>query len=353
MKSTLGKAAAAGDDEQAHHDAEEAAEQMATNPKTRRIDPTIISALEDHLAETGMPQAKLAPKIGSSTTYLSKALNGTFNGNVAEFEKGVLDYFEALTKRRVDNTDVCETGFLVEAMRDFLDTVKLTGDIGVGYNPAGKGKTKGIEVYLRKNALAVMVTVTKSFCGWRSVRDAVLAQVANKRRAGGESWDQFMLRTFRGSGRLLILDNAHLLTNSARTWIAYDWHESTGCPVALIGNPQIVQQWKGDDQQFSRVGLAREIKPMDKETATATARKMIELHVPDVEVDGKLLKYAVDVLKGKGACRALRKHLLLMQALLKGNPNYLPSAAFYAAHSQLLSDVKFTEMPASEQRRAA
>jgi len=111
------------------------------------------------------------------------------------------------------------------------------------------------------------------------------------------------------------VDNAHLLRESARQWLAYDWHGETACPVALVGNPDIVDQWTRNDQQQSRVGLAYAIKP--KERATDAARECFALLLPDVRVDDRTIELAARIVKGKGSVRALDKHIRLTGELVK------------------------------------
>jgi DNA transposition AAA+ family ATPase len=340
-----GKAAAAADGEQAALDA---TPKGPGRPKAvpQKINESVLNGLRDYMdrqaeARGRFTQADLAVKLGYSTTYVSRAFSGQFNGVVKDFESRALQLIEGEKKRRVDNTGLIREGFLVEPMRAFLDTVRLTEDIGVGWNPAGKGKTKGIHVYMEQNPLTIYVEASVSFSGWRTVRGAVLDQLSNKRLTAGESWDLFLQRKFTDSGYLLIIDNAHLLTQSARRWIAYDWHDKTHCPVALIGNPEIVQQWRADDQLFSRVGLARQIKPDCKAADTAAA--MINLFMPDAGGDKDLLKLATAVVQAKGACRALRKHLLLAREIAKTGRYANPAACFRAAHCQLLSTFKFAD----------
>lgn len=302
---------------------------------TNNLSPEILAALRDHLS-LHKSQADFARQLGVSSTQLSRALSGqAFPYNVAEFEAKVRQYLSDLSKVRETKEELQDSGFLVEPMADFLSTCRHTRDIGVAWSDAGFGKTKGIEIYRRSDPLCIVVSARKSLCGWRSIRDAILAALPTKRRIGGESWDQFILRTFTNSGRLLVIDNAHLLTESARQWLAYDWHEVTGCPLALVGNPAIKDQWSRNDQHQSRVGMAQEVQP--ETSAAETARTMLRLHLPAAERDPETLRLATAVVKSKGACRSLLKHALLAEQLLKIGAHTAPAPAFRAAHELLLS----------------
>lgn len=307
--------------------------------KIRAVDPGLIDALRPWAEKLGS-NAKLASQLGVSPTYVSRVFSGSFSGNVEEFEGKAKAFLQLQSKaRREPLQQLAPTGFLVEPMRDFLTTVAHTGDIGVAWSDAGKGKTCGIDVYLQDEPNAIKVTALKSRGGWRALRDAILDELPQKRRQKHESWNAYLCRIFRGSKRLLIVDNAHLLTDGARQWLAYDWHGETGCPVALVGNPEIVAAWSRNDQQESRVGIAYEIKA--RSTAADVARDTFALLMPGVTIDAETLRLATKIVRGKGAVRALRKHALLTAELIK-NPQYqntpLPET-FKAAHHLLLNQV--------------
>jgi len=306
------------------------------------ISADILTALNEQKQKHGLTHAELARRIGVSTTYITRALNGSFIGEAADFERRATEYLAHVHKRRGLDGRLATEGFLIEPMRHFLDSMSHTADIGIAYSPAGKGKTCAAKVYAMAHDLCITVTAQKSLCGWRKLRDAILAELPLKRRKDRESWDEFMVRTFQGSRRLLIVDNAHLLTASARSWLAYDWNEGTGCGVALLGNPQIIQQWKADDQHFSRVGVCSEMKPQS--SAASTAAATFELLLPDFAADREVLALAEQVVKSRGSVRALRKHALLCGELLKSKTYkaQTPAQVFRAAHSLLISDTKLT-----------
>lgn len=298
------------------------------------LSPDIVKTLED-LLPSFKSQAQMATEIGVSPTQLSRALKegGEFKYNIPEFEGKVRQFLTNLGKFRKATDELVTTGFLVQPMADFLTTTHLTKDIGVAWSPAGYGKTKGIEAFAAKNPACIVITARKSLCGWRAVRNAILSGLSS-RRAKRETSDEFLQRTFVESGRLLIIDNGHLLTESARQWLAYDWHGETGCPLALVGNEAIKDQWSRNDQHQSRVGLACSVEPTV--SAADTAAAMLRLYLPDAATDKPTLRLAEKVLKSKGACRALKKHALLTRELIKDPAFRTASAAFKAAHTQLL-----------------
>jgi DNA transposition AAA+ family ATPase len=312
----------------------------AANDRTASIEPGLLKALREFQHDKGLSQNQLATRLGTSSAYVSLAFKDKFPGDVAAFERRVESLLsgEAANEREVLDVELVKHGFLVETMRQFLFSVAHTRDIGVAWCPAGRGKTCGIAVYLQSEPLAVCVTALKSLSGWRSIRDALLAALPVKRRGKGETWNQYIKRTFRGSERLLIIDNAHLLTESARQWLAYDWHEQTGCGLALVGNDIIVDQWKVNDQHLSRVGLAIEVT--SKASAKDSAKAILAQFLPAAAHDAAAVALAARLMDARGAGRAVRKHANLARELLASNAADTPAAALKLANSMLLSDVK-------------
>lgn len=325
-----GKAAAANDDSAVITD-------LATT-RVKQIDPALIDLLKDYKTRNDLNNDEVGRRMNSNGTYISRALSGAFTGDVEAFETAARDMLRNEVEARKSNTAIIEHGFLVEPIFDFLNTTKHSKSIGVAWCDPGKGKSKALEVYRRKDKLCVMVTVQMHMSGWRALRDAILEEIPNKKRIKNESWDKWILRTFSGTGRLLIIDNAHLLTAGARHWLAYDWHDGTECPVALIGNDEIVHAWKKNAQHESRVGVAYEVKP--KQKPEATVENMIRLHLPSAKDDDEVRSLAVQILKSKGACRAVEKHFLVAADLLSSHPDrYSPATALRAANQVLLTTV--------------
>jgi len=344
-----------------HHSHSESDQREALNVQrsSRLINAELLRDLESYKAEHKLTNRELGKRLGGySESLMGRALaqisdvpsKTHFNGDVSKFEGAVRELFRhEEERRRAPLVALQSEGFMVSAMADFLDTLTHTGDIGIAYSPAGKGKTCGALVWHAHNKLAVMVTALKSRSGWRSIRDAIVAALprgTSKRH--GETTAAFIQRIFHNSKRLLIVDNAHLLTESARYWLAYDWHGETGCPVALLGNEIIVRQWghregeDANDQLSSRVGLAYEVRPDAEQTAEATARKTIALYYPQASGDAEAVKLVAEVVANKGSVRAAEKHLKLAADLAAAKAGLTPAKALRAANRKLLTR-KFRE----------
>jgi DNA transposition AAA+ family ATPase len=159
--------------------------------------------------------------------------------------------------------------------------------------------------------------------------------------AAGTRRADWLVERLRGSNRLIVIDNAHRMTRSALAWI-FDFSDpveagGTGCPVALVGNPELLEKIAAKDQQFSRVGVLR---PLKLTGARALADAMLQRLCPAHA--GALLDLAERVVTERGHLRALKKHLLLMPEFL-GAAGGDPRKAFLMAHTQVVSNYKLED----------
>jgi DNA transposition AAA+ family ATPase len=300
------------------------------------ISAEIIARLREHAAERGLNLTQLANKMGISKTYVSRALGGTFTGNPDEFETKALAMLEKEANDRRPLVQIHNSGFLVEEVRQFLSTVEHTGDLGIAWAAAGTGLTCAAVAYQSAHPLAVYVTASKTVAGYRALRDAILDTLPSKRLQRGETFNKLLTRTFRGSGRLLIIDHGDLLVESARQWLAHDWHELTGCPVAVLGDKKIALQWAANERNKSRVGLAMPIIP--QRDAATLAEDVLRAMLPD-ELHNKAARALVERLIAKGSIRSAGKHLKLCAEL--GGLNQRDAAEnIKAANGLLLTNVK-------------
>lgn len=310
-------------------------------PKIKELDEVLVDLLKDYKSRHGLSNDDLGSRLGCNGTYVSRALNNVFEGDVEAFQAAARRLLDDEFNQRHKPEELCTKGFMVEAMSEFLNSVRVSKSIGVAHGEPGKGKSKALEVHRRNDPLCIVVTAEVGMGGWRGLRDAILAALPNKRRMRGETWAAWLVRNLKGSGRLLAIDNAELLTSGARKWVAFNWHasEKIDCPVALIGNEELMPQWSAIEKLKSRVGLSYELE--SEQTATDTAREMLRLHIPGSERDDEAVQLATKILKGGGACRAVEKHLLIAADLLDKRPDkYTTADAIRAANSMLLTDVK-------------
>ncbi len=298
-------------------------------PATRPMPPTLLDRLASFKRENSLSDDRLGKLLGCAGSQVNRALNDKFVGDLDAFVARAEDLLKSDPARRRTKEQYRWNGF-ARALRDNLDLIRRTGDVGLLYSPAGKGKTCAIALYLSENPLAVHVSLAKWSGGADGLTRALFRHVESRGWRGNTSKGDFLADRFRGSNRLVVVDNAHRLTRGARHWV-FDFHDDTGCPIALVGNPEILDEIRKNDQQFSRVGFRKEIRG---ESATADSEMMVEMFWP--EARGKLGRLPVQVIRKRGHLRALKKQLLLAKELLPKCDS--PLEAFRMAHTQLVRD---------------
>lgn len=302
-------------------------------------DPQLLASLQEAIAKlptTDKTKAyeTMGKRIGCSATYIYRYLNDDFRGDLGKIETQIRGYFAAEVLRTEGNQELVTEDFSVGSTHKFLRQVKQHGYIGVGHGPAGRGKTCAARLYAAKDNACIYIHATMWSCGRHAIARQIKAAIKAK-LSKHETTDEALVRLLSNSGRLLIIDNAQRLTESARRWIADFW-DATRIPIALLGNPEIESQWRRNDQHGSRVGLHRDITTdlAKSSTAQATADHLIRLHLPGY---GDLTKDVAEILQSFGSCRAAAMQLSLTKAMLDGGKITDPTTAWLAAKTQLIT----------------
>lgn len=320
-------------------------------------DITTLQSLTTHVQSSGLrinvsDLDALAKQMGSSGTYLYRYLKNDWRATVGPMRKLEQRIMLFLTQERSDepapnsNTRLISKDFIVEGVQRFLDHVRNHNYIGIGYGLAGAGKTKACEIYAAQNSVN---TIYIHLSMWKGGRHAVVKQI--KKAAGinkvpkGDCIEDHLVTRLKDSGMLLVIDNAHRLTEAARRFLADFWEESH-LSIALIGNPEIQDQFERNDQHGSRVGLQRDVTLTLSQNKAATARHMLELHLPEAADNKSMLKDTEGLLEEFGLCRTVEKRAKLARSILLSEKNQVtdPVEAWQMAKAQL---------PKADQRKAA
>jgi hypothetical protein len=286
--------------------------------------------LEAFKQETKFSLGELSKKLNAGATQVSKYLNKHPEGDVATLEATIEDVLGAAARRKLATEVVL---FECRAARDVaavMELIRKTNDIGLIHGAAGVGKTCGSLRYLQDHPSAIMIRISKWFCGGHAVASLLFDAMETRSWPGNEAKVPWMATRLRNSDRLIIVDNAHRLQASGLEWL-FDFHDETHVPIALVGNPEILDKIRKNDQQFSRVGLVQEITVKD---ADHVAKTMIGQMAPEA---AGIQDMAEVIVEKRGHARALRKHLMLLPEMLakaKGNVR----EAIAMAHTKLVSD---------------
>jgi len=106
----------------------------------------------------------------------------------------------------------------------------------------------------------------------------------------------------------------------------------------MVGNPEVLEEIRRNDQQFSRIGIHQKVE-LDHRHMGDYARAMVAALVPDPQ--DELFALAAQVAEQRGHLRALRKQLMLMLDLVSTHTYAGDQArAFTGAHARLVRDYK-------------
>jgi DNA transposition AAA+ family ATPase len=315
------------------------------------IDTVLRSKLEAHMAARNLSQKQVGSLIGYSESALNRWMNppagskDKFHGDVEKLEgriRGML-YKAELRAKVKQNVEPFPT-LATRRVKNYINTIFLKPQIGLIHGEAGTGKTTGVVMFMDENPDALLVTMSQvkgNGCGailhelWKTMDTR-----GYKRRLHG-SPGAYVIDQLAGSNRPLIIDNAHRMTPGARKWVC-DFHDETGCPVILVGNPEVVDAFRTNDQQFSRIGFKGEVALVKRsgEDKEQPLQQAVEQFLERVwpEAASRLFPLAMEVARNHGHLRALWHQLSLAQHLHteKAKDCETPIKAFRAAHAQLV-----------------
>lgn len=266
-------------------------------------------------------------------------------GNLAKFETR-LEAFLQNELRLIGGGELVNDpeSFVIPSVFAFLDHARRGRMVNVGYGEAGAGKTCACKLYAAANR---STTCYIHVWEWTSSASAVVAEIMKTlglETLGKEKPAQRLARHLRDNEMMLIIDNAHELNFSARKMLA-DLIEFAGIPVALIGNEEILEQWKRKPQHKRRVALKRDVtldlydEDEQTNTVSTTLNYLMDQHLPELAANKDVRRKMMGILKTRrsGACGSVVMHAHHTKIMISGGIKD-PLEAFRAAQEELLSD---------------
>ncbi|MBB5033137.1 AAA family ATPase [Prosthecobacter vanneervenii] len=317
----------------------EAAPSAATATRNEQLAARLF-ALQTRLS---LSDDKLGRKLGYQATYVSRYrgyAEGKWQGNLQNFEDAIANFLLKEELMQGDDMQLAEEGFCVKSVFEYLDFIHQNRHIGVGYGPAGKGKTCAAKLYASKNPTCVYLHIWD----WTTGRDKLISElctIARVRCAKGESKAEALVRTFRDSDRLIIIDNAQRLTSRSRKFIM-DFFDATRTPIALFGNPEIVRLFEANDQHASRLGRCIDVTDAGGEARSdvdkASVLTLLKAYMPEAANDKGAQSQALEILRAKdgGASRAVKMTLKLAERISKTATSISATDAIRLAKTQLI-----------------
>ena len=141
-----------------------------------------IVLLKEYIQSTGKKQTDVAAELGVSGALVSSFLAGTYktpHTMVPKVEELVrLNEKKKVTPKEPDfaETSVSRTVF------NAVSYAHLRGTVSVVYGDAGVGKTCAIREYLKKNSLALAITIAPTYASITGVNELLAEQLGVRER---------------------------------------------------------------------------------------------------------------------------------------------------------------------------
>jgi DNA transposition AAA+ family ATPase len=302
-----------------------------------QADSELRTQLREHMQLHGFSNPMIGRELGYSQAVVSQWLGGKYPGDVAAVEARVRDYLRGFQRRRLSGIETVECE-VTRQVHTALEAIRRTNDVGVVLAEAGEGKSRSLDLFVDRNPTAVLFR-TRSWCADKlSVEGALMDAVG---RGGYDNRTRravWLCEKFAGSGRLLIVDDAHKLTRPALQWW-FDFHDETGCPIGFVGIYELLDKLKDDAQRFSRVGLLHEVKPKQPRELLTHLVGRLAPGARNGEAD-ELLMLCEQVAEQHGHFRAVFKQLKLAAEIKEGKPALGWVQCFQGAHGKLVREYK-------------
>ncbi len=280
---------------------------METSNK-RPVNPSLRDALEAFKLKHNLNNQQMASKIRvAGPTQVSKYLNDNVDWDASEWECAARDMLRMSVKMEEQTATLFENNVSAQVAR-ICEHIRKTSDFGGAYGDAGIGKTSGINLYAKKHPSTIFETVDQTTGTATGIIQLLFAASDKQNYDNRTNRGQWLMQRYKGSERLIILDNAHKILTSGWSWL-FDFYDATNAPIAYFGNRELLTVLDGNEQWFSRAYFCEEIeKPEPREAA----RRLIAQFAPEAK---ELQAQAEDVALERGALRSLGKQLKLTARL--------------------------------------
>jgi DNA transposition AAA+ family ATPase len=274
--------------------------------------------------QTGNSEKQIARMIARSTALVSQYINKIYVGDIQEIEKDVASLLrrEEDFEHPLEEKKFCST-FNARLIWEVLQFCDEHHTMGVAVQPSGSGKTATCNEYKRQNRATVLITADLT----RRSISGVLGMIAKKlgstpRPATNDVLLDTIIERLRDSGRLVIIDEAHLLR-----WenfeVIRNIHDVAGVGIVYVGQERLYDQMKGDnrrgylfDQIYGRITIKRDRFKIEREDV----KMLVEALRPGL--DKACIDFLFEIAQMKKKLRNVTNTLNLAESMhrLSGKP---------------------------------
>jgi DNA transposition AAA+ family ATPase len=287
----------------------------------------------------------LGNKLGYSSAVLSRYLSEDgckYDGNISGLETKIEDFLKAMAERRASGIETSPSK-IADEINTAFDYIRKNNQIGVIVAESGAGKSRGTELILEHNPLAIFINVTE----WNNSKHGIMSAIWHACPHDGydRSMPQFpwLVTKMRSSDRPFLFDNAHKLGRDALSLVV-NFLDDIKCPGGLLGLNILVEKLVADltSQSTSRVGVHWPVKISPK-----TDKKLLSHMIRSLckDINGELddvVDLCQQVADHHGHFRAVEQRLKGAAELRRSNACETWTEAFRLAHQRSLHPCQLT-----------
>jgi len=235
--------------------------------------------LKKFMEERGVSLHAVSRATGISYTAISLWINGKYKGKVDKINDAVNNFLIIENERKnLYKSEFVETT-VAKNIFDIAKICHVNSEIGVCYGKAGLGKTVSVSEYAKHNTDVILIEADLGFTA------KILFTEIHKRlglEGAGNVYTLMLdiIQKLKNSNRLIIIDEAEHLPYKALELLRRIY-DKAGVGILLVGMPKLVANLRGQkgqyEQLYSRVGVSKEVNPLDK----TDIQKIIDKTLPE------------------------------------------------------------------------
>lgn len=203
----------------------------------------VVTDLQEFMEITGKSQQQIAKEVDVSSSAVSQFLNQKYVGDNEQLAQTIMQYLELAKKRISVNKHTCFNEMLGNTQKVLFacEYAHTRNDIVLVFGDAGAGKTTALEYYKNNNAGIVMVTANACAASPTAILNLICKKIGKSITGRKDILMAALVSYFKGTNRLIIIDEADHLTFTAIQAIR-NLNDEAGVGIVLSGNNKIYNQ---------------------------------------------------------------------------------------------------------------
>ena len=225
----------------------------------------------------GLSISAVARACGISAAAVSTFLNGQYRGRNDRVEKALEAFVRRHREKKAVRVDLEYVNTSVASkIHEIADMVHMDCEVGVIVGDAGVGKTFALRRYAEMNPDVIFIEVDFGYSALWLFKE-ICREVGIEHRGQLSEMAAGIIKRLRGSGRLIVVDEAEYLPHKALELLRRV-HDKAGVGMLLVGMPRLIHNLRGNRGQYaqlySRVGVytrVEKLSPVDTKAIVGSA----------------------------------------------------------------------------------